>query len=107
MEKLTYNNFAEAIKNSTNKVVVRFYADWCPDCRRTEQGSEEIAINYRDKCGFYRVDIEDQPKLAERYNVKGYPSFLVFEAGKEIDRLYSRDAKTKEQILEFIKQQAE
>ncbi len=105
MEELHQNSFTQSINNSPGKVVVRFYADWCPDCRRTEQGWQEIARKHADQLSFFQVNVDAEQELAQQYNVKGIPSFLVFKAGQEINRLYSRDAKTDQQILLFISKQ--
>ncbi len=106
MEKLTSESFEQAVKQGQKKVIVKFYADWCPDCRRIESGAEQISRDFAGRFSFYAVNTEAEPRLAEKHNVKGIPSFLVFDKGEEITRLYSRDAKTVDQVQRFIEQLA-
>ena len=107
MEKLVNQNFSQKVEECNNKVVVRFYTDWCPDCVRTKPGSQELALEYQDRFNFFTVNIDDDPELAARFNVKGIPTIIVFDHGKEVDRLWSRDAKTKEQISKFVQKQTD
>lgn len=51
---------------------------------------------------FGEVDIEREIELARRYDVRGMSSFLVFRNGELIDRLYGRDAKSVQQVQEFV-----
>ncbi len=106
MEKLTAESFDHTLSHEQGKVIVKFYADWCPDCRRIESGAEQIAKDFAGRFKFYAVDTEAEPELAERFNVRGIPSFLVFDKGAETTRLYSRDAKTVEQVQKFIQELA-
>ncbi|MDA8443304.1 MAG: thioredoxin domain-containing protein [Peptococcaceae bacterium] len=107
MKDLTGEDFTQNVGQAEKKVIVKFYADWCPDCRRTAQGSQEIATEYSAKADFYQVNVDDERDLAARFDVKGIPSFLVFEQGSEVARLFSRDAKTNEQIAAFVRLQLE
>ena len=107
MEKLSAESFEQNVSQQQGRVIVKFYADWCPDCRRIESGAEQISKDFAGRFRFYAVDTEAEPLLAERFNVRGIPSFLVFDKGAETTRLYSRDAKTVEQVEKFIRELAQ
>lgn len=102
LEKLNTINFAEKIGPESRKTIVRFYADWCPDCVRTKQGSQEIAEQFAAKYTFFMVNVDEEPDLAAHFDVKGIPTFIFFEQGQEKARLMSRNAKSKAQILDFV-----
>ncbi len=100
MRRLDEGSFERFIEQGDK--IVEFTADWCPDCRRIEPDLPEIEQRFAEQFQFGVLHVDEAPKIAERYQVKGIPSFLVFKDGKEIDRLLSRYAKTKEQIITFI-----
>lgn len=51
-----------------------------------------------------RVNRDEVPDLAEELQILGIPTFLVYEEGREVKRLFSRDAKSKEQVENFLDQ---
>ncbi|WP_044641249.1 thioredoxin family protein [Risungbinella massiliensis] len=104
MNKLTQQDFQNFIESG--KKVVEFSASWCIDCKRIAPDLPEIEGQFQGKFDFAELDVDDAREVAEKYNVKGIPTFIVFQDGKEVDRLPSRDAKTKEQVVDFLEQQA-
>ncbi|KAB2953883.1 thioredoxin family protein [Heliorestis acidaminivorans] len=103
MDLLRSSSFDKVIANH-DVYVVKFYTNWCPDCIRTEKGFRELASAYGDKARFGTVDAEEAASLAQNHGVRGIPTVIVFRQGKEIKRLLSKDAKTKEQIDDFLQQ---
>ncbi|MBC9785467.1 thioredoxin family protein [Heliobacterium chlorum] len=101
IEQLTTETFDETISASP-VYVVKFYTKWCPDCVRTDQGYKELSQSLAEKARFGQVDADAQPDLAQRFDIRGIPTLLVFREGKEADRLHSRDAKTKQQLDDFL-----
>lgn len=104
MRKLEDNTFDTALREATKPLIVKFYANWCPDCRRVEKAYEEFPTTYPD-LEFTEVNTEENPDLVEQFDVRGIPSFLVFRGGELSDRLYSRDAKSVKQVEDFITKQ--
>jgi thioredoxin-like negative regulator of GroEL len=100
MKRLDEGSFERFIEQGNT--IVEFTADWCPDCRRIEPDLPEIDQRFAEQFQFGIIHVDEVAEIAERYQVKGIPSFLVFKDGIEIDRLPSRFAKTKEQIIDFI-----
>jgi thioredoxin-like negative regulator of GroEL len=96
---LNEKSFA-SFTNSGSKVV-EFIADWCGDFKRIAPDMPEITQSFTNY-QFAEIDVDSEQQVAERYNVKGIPTFIVFEEGKEVGRLPSRDAKTKEQVMDFL-----
>lgn len=80
-EDITNTNFNEKIKEKN--VIVKFYATWCPNCKRLEKNFKKIDF---DKFGVnvYKVDIEKQKQVASFYNIKVVPTTMYFKNGKII-----------------------
>lgn len=64
-----------------------FYQASCPPCRALEPRLERAARQYQDRLPVYRVDIDRDMPVAERFGVKSIPTILVFRSGKEVARL--------------------
>jgi thioredoxin-like negative regulator of GroEL len=92
--------FQECVKQG--RVMVEFYANWCPDCHRIEPYLPEWEEKYQSQFTLVRVNRDNVPELAEQFNVLGIPTFLAFENGTERNRLLSRDAKSKAQVEQFL-----
>jgi len=56
--------------------IIDFYADWCQPCKMVAPILEELAENYKGKLNIYKIDTEDQQKLAALFNIKSIPSLL-------------------------------
>ena len=94
-------DFEQAVAHE-GLTVIKFYTDWCPDCHRVAAAYEEYARDHRDQALFADVNAEEVPEAAERYDVRGIPTLLVFRNGALVDRLYSRDCKTPQQMVAFL-----
>lgn len=96
----TVNEFNDLI-NKEN-IIALFSADWCPDCRIIEPILPEIEQDFPEYT-FVLVDRDQFIEICQQYDVFGIPSFIAFKDGKEADRFVSKDSKTKDEIIEFIK----
>ena len=68
-------------------VALDFYQASCPPCRALEPRLERIAAQYRDRVPVYRIDIDRDMPVAERFSVKSIPTLLMLVAGREAERL--------------------
>lgn len=84
------------------RVMVEFYANWCPDCKRIEPYFDEWQAKYDDDFSIARANRDELPELGEKLEILGIPTFIAYEDGKEVARLFSRDAKSKEQVETFL-----
>ena len=92
------NNFEE-IRNSDKKVLLDFYADWCGPCRMVSPFVEQIAQeNPQYVVG--KVNVDNEPELAQAFEVVSIPTLVVLENGRVINQ--SSGAKPKNQILEML-----
>lgn len=100
MKMLNGKTFADF--THSGRKVVEFTTTWCGDCKRIAPDIPEITQTFADTFQFAEIDADNDQEIAQQFNVKGIPTFIVFEEGKEVGRLPSRYAKTKEQVVEFL-----
>ncbi|KYP81613.1 thioredoxin family protein [Ferroacidibacillus organovorans] len=86
----------------SGKTVIEFYADWCTDCKRIEPNLDTWADQFAGQFAMARINCEEVPEIAEQFEVVGIPSFLAFDHAKLVNRLYSRDAKSKQQVESYL-----
>ena len=97
--KLTRDNFETEVLNSTLPVLIDFYADWCGPCRMLGPVIDEIAEEATDfKVG--KVNIDEQPELATKYQVMSVPTLVVIKNGDVANRVTGVTPKQK--ILDMI-----
>ncbi|WLR48206.1 thioredoxin family protein [Halobacillus litoralis] len=96
----TTDKFNETI-GSDRPVIVKFEADWCPDCRRMDMFIGDILEEYKGY-DWYNVNRDELPEIAEKYEVMGIPSILIFKDGNKKAHLHSANAKTPEEVEEFL-----
>ena len=93
------DNFNEEVLQSEKKVLLDFWAPWCGPCRMVVPIVEEIAEERSDiKVG--KVNVDEEPDLANQFGVMSIPTLVVMENGKEVSR--SVGAKSKDGILAML-----
>ena len=94
-------DFDNQLKNR-DKVVVLFYASWCPFSQRFLPVFEEYARSNPKIC--MRVMIDDKPSLCERFSVDHFPTVIIFKSGKIANRLDAEPGMglNKRQLAEFV-----
>ncbi|RIW38914.1 thioredoxin [Bacillus salacetis] len=92
--------FQELISQS-EPVIIKFFADWCPDCTRMNMFIDEI-IEEHNQYKWYELNKDELPEIADRYDVMGIPSLLIFKDGEKKAHLHSANAKTPDQVREFL-----
>lgn len=83
---VTDANFEETLKNS-KVVLIDFWAGWCGPCRALAPTIEELAQELSGKVLVGKLEVDENPKTAECFQVYSIPTLIVFKDGCEVDRL--------------------
>ena len=97
VQHATDEKFETEVLGSDTPVLVDFWADWCVPCHMVSPIVEEIG---RDKAGAMKVmklNVDENPKATQRYNVLSIPTLILFKGGEEVARI--QGARPKEDIL--------
>lgn len=87
---LTSQNFESEVLNAEKPVLVDFWATWCGPCMRQAPIVEELA---GEGYTVGKVDVDQEPALAQQYRVMSIPTLIVFKGGKEVQRLVGLTSK--------------
>jgi thioredoxin 1 len=83
---VTDANFDDVISKN-NVVFVDCWAPWCAPCHIYEPIFNKVAEQYKDKVVFARLNVDENPRTADKYNVMNIPTTLIFVKGKLVDQI--------------------
>ena len=87
IKSVSENDFKATVLDSQQPVLVDFWAVWCGPCRMVAPIVDELAVQYKDKLGFAKVNVDEAPKIASAYNVMSIPTLIVFKGGKPFEQV--------------------
>lgn len=98
--QITDETFDEKVLEAEHPMMVEFWASWCPPCKRMEPLLKKLGQEYNGTIDIAKINVDRNPASAERFNIKGVPTFIVFHDGEIIARDFG--AKSKTQLREMI-----
>jgi thioredoxin 1 len=98
--QLTDATFDEEVKGSDVPVLVDFWAEWCGPCKMIAPILDEIAGEQNGKLQIGKLNVDDNPGIAQRYEVMAIPTLILFKDGEVQKRLVG--AKGKGQLLQEL-----
>ncbi|WP_395062371.1 thioredoxin [Flavobacterium sp.] len=72
--------------NSDTPVLIDFYATWCGPCKMLSPILKEVKDNFADSLSIIKVDVDKNQELAAQYQVRGVPTMMFFQSGKQLWR---------------------
>ena len=85
--KFTDANFQSEVLESDVPVLVDFYADWCGPCKMMAPVIEELSNEYEGKVKIGKLNVDEQPKTAEKYRVMSIPTILIIKNGQTVETI--------------------
>ncbi len=96
---VTNGNFDTEVLNSEKTVLLDFYADWCGPCKMIAPIVEQIA-NERTDIVVGKINVDNEPELANRFGVQSIPTIVVMKNGKVVN--HAVGFRSKEQLLALL-----
>jgi thioredoxin 1 len=94
---VTTDSFQEDVLSSEKPVLVDFWAEWCGPCRQVSPILDEISAEHGDKLTIVKVNVDEEPALAQKYGITSIPALHVFQGGEVVKAIIG--AKPKPALL--------
>ena len=85
--RLTDASFAADVERAPLPVLVDAWAPWCGPCRMIAPVIDELARELAGRVRIGKLDVDENPITAARYDLRSIPTLLIFQAGREVDRM--------------------
>lgn len=96
----TDGNFDADVVNNNKPVLVDFWAEWCGPCKAIAPLLDEVADEYADKLDIAKLNIDENPGVAQKFGIRSIPTLILFKDGAiQAQKL---GAISKSQLTEFI-----
>jgi len=84
--EVTDHNFEDEVLNFDLPVAVDFWAPWCAPCRPIATITEKLSQEYKGRFRFCKLNVDENPQMAVKYQVMSIPLLLFFKDGQAIDQ---------------------
>ncbi|MFC7382241.1 thioredoxin [Sphaerisporangium rhizosphaerae] len=79
-------DFSEVVEAARIPVVVDFWAPWCGPCRMVSPALEQVAADLAGRLKLVKVNVDEAPRLSERFDVQAIPTLVVIQQGRVLSR---------------------
>lgn len=98
--EINQDNFNEGILNSSIPSLVDFYAEWCGPCKAIAPMIHGLKEEYDGKVNVVKIDVDSNPDLANKYDIRSVPTIMFFKDGNVINTI--KGSAPKSRIQESI-----
>ena len=100
--KITNKNFNEEVMEAEQPVLIDFWAPWCGPCRMVAPIIEQLATEYAGKVKVGKVNVDEEPELAQAFHVMSIPTIVLMKDGKVVKQTIGAKPKAElEAMIEF------
>ena len=85
VQTFTDSNFEETVIKAGGPVLVDFWAEWCGPCRRLAPTVEALAGDYAGQVTVGKLNVDDNPNTAVKFQIRGIPALLLFKDGQVVE----------------------
>ena len=96
-EQISSADWQAKVLDSTQPVLVDFFATWCGPCKMMAPVIDEVAAEKAGEAAVYKIDVDECPDIAQKYDIMSIPTFVVFKNGEPAAKTLG--ARPKEDIL--------
>ena len=105
MQNMNAEAFRDALARSEKPVLVDFWAPWCTFCRRIAPAFDKIAQQYADSLIVGKVNIDEEPALAQQEQIEVIPTLVLYRGGQAVASIVAPESKA--MIDQFLEESAE
>ena len=87
IETFTDGNFETTVLKAGKPVLVDFWAEWCGPCKRLGPTIDQLANEYAGKVTIGKLNVDDNPNTAFKFQIRGIPAVLLFKDGQVVDQV--------------------
>jgi thioredoxin 1 len=87
VQTFTDGNFESSVLQAGALVLVDFWAEWCGPCKRLAPTMDALATDYVGKVTIGKLNVDENPDTAVKFNVRGIPALLLFKGGQLVDQV--------------------
>jgi len=81
------SSFDTEVLKSDLPVLVDFWAPWCGPCRMVAPVIDKLSQEFEGKAKFVKLNVDDNPEIAQKYNITGIPALYLFKGGDNVDKV--------------------
>jgi thioredoxin 1 len=101
--KVEESSWDAQVMKSPGLVMVDFWAVWCGPCQMVAPIVDELAVEYKDKIKVMKLNTDENPEIAGKYQVMSIPTILIFKNGQPVERLVGAVPKRKfKEVLDSL-----
>ena len=82
IQQISDATFEEDVVKARRPVLIDFWAEWCGPCKAITPMLNELAAEYRDKVTIVKLNVDENPKTSQRFNVRSIPTLILFKNGQ-------------------------